>query len=90
MSRTTRLLAKLFVKGTAVTYVAGKAVVNRGAGFVGSLYEDVKDEINKEEQAKDEPVQLDLPLEVIEDHETGQRTVTILKDGDPNETAQKA
>ena len=63
MSRTSKFFAKTFVKSTAVTYVIGKAVVTRGAGFVNSLIKDVRDEINKEEQAKDEPVQLDLPLE---------------------------
>ena len=71
MSRTSKFFAKTFVKSTAVTYVIGKAVVTRGAGFVGSFIEDVKDEVNKEEQAKEEPVQLELPLE--DPNETAER-----------------
>ena len=59
MSRTSKFLAKGTVKGTALSVIAGKRLV----GFIGSFIEDVKDEVKKEEKAKDEPVQLDLPLD---------------------------
>ena len=59
MSKTSKLLAKGTVKGTALSVLAGKRLV----GFIGSFIEDMKDEVKKEEQAKDEPVQLDLPLD---------------------------
>ena len=49
--------SKLLAKGTVK---ATKAFI-----------EDVKDEVKKEEQAQDEPVQLDLPLE--DPNETAER-----------------
>ena len=59
MSRTSKLLAKGTVKATAISVVAGKRLIDFGKAFI----EDVKDEVKKEEQAQDEPVQLDLPLD---------------------------
>ena len=67
MSRTSKLLSKGTVKATAISVVAGKRLIDFGKAFI----EDVKDEVKKEEQAQDEPVQLDLPLE--DPNETAER-----------------
>ncbi len=91
-------LFKGAVRNTAKAVVVTKRVATPPAkasiAFASTLASSARDEYNKakvaKEQELEEPEQLDLPLEVIEDHETGQRTVTILRDGDPNETAQKA
>ena len=67
MSRTSKLLANGTVKATAISVVAGKRLIDFGKAFI----EDVKDEVKKEEQAQDEPVQLELPLE--DPNETAER-----------------
>ena len=67
MSRTSKLLSKGTVKATAISVVAGTRLIDFGKAFI----EDVKDEVKKEEQAQDEPVQLDLPLE--DPNETAER-----------------
>jgi len=67
MSRTSKAIAK-----PVATIINSIVPVAKGLGKFGkNLYKDIRDEVNKEEQAKDEPVQLDLPLE--DPNETAQK-----------------
>jgi len=69
-----KLSANLAVQSVATTIIIGKVVANAGASFI----KEVKNEVVSRQEAEEEIQDILEPsTEVIDDPETGQRTVTI-------------